>query len=162
MKRFQKLLVPMDFSSAAKNALQVAADLSRRYQSTLALVHVLEPELFSVPESFQLRATTELPQLTNHIAHLLEMMHHDLQSEGVTSAEPVLLQGTAYAEIARLATAGNYDLIVMGAHGRTGPAQAMVGSVAERVMRLSPCAVMTVPESAEQPAQPTADNEPRA
>jgi nucleotide-binding universal stress UspA family protein len=55
-----------------------------------------------------------------------------------------VVNGAPYATILAMAKEGNFDLIAMGTHGRTGVAHLVLGSVAERIVRHSPCAVLTV------------------
>ena len=67
---------------------------------------------------------------------------------GVSAApETEVIVGKPARVIADVARAQGTDLIVMGTHGRTGFAHLMLGSVAERVVRIAPCAVLTVPEA---------------
>jgi nucleotide-binding universal stress UspA family protein len=62
-------------------------------------------------------------------------------------AETALLAGNPFLEIIRYARAHNVDLIVMGTHGRGPIAHMLLGSVAEKVVRKSPCPVLTVREA---------------
>jgi nucleotide-binding universal stress UspA family protein len=162
MKPFHKLLVPVDFSMHSKEVLQVAADLGRRYEASITVVHVCEHQLFSVPESFRLYDPTQLPRMMDHLRQLLENTRHDLRAAAAMSVDTALLQGTPFAEIVRFAQEGNYDLIVMGTHGRTGLAHALLGSVAERVMRVAPCAVLTVRAPVQQDAKPASGERAQA
>ncbi|RMF87095.1 MAG: universal stress protein, partial [Nitrospinota bacterium] len=57
---------------------------------------------------------------------------------------PLVYMGKAYEEIIETAKSHDVDLIVMGTHGRTGLAYVLLGSVAEKVVRLAPCPVLTV------------------
>ena len=59
-------------------------------------------------------------------------------------ARSILLWGVSYDQITRIARSRRADLIVMGTHGRTGVSRFFLGSVAERVIRLVPCPVLTV------------------
>ena len=77
--------------------------------------------------------------------------------------ETVLLSGWAGRNIVDYAREKRIDLIVVGTHGRTGISHAILGSVAETVVRLAPCLVLTVPASllAERSAAPGAPSSPR-
>ena len=66
-----------------------------------------------------------------------------VKAEGI-EAEGVLATGTPYFEIGKAVERHAIDLIVMGTHGRTGMARVLMGSTAERVVRLAPCPVLTV------------------
>jgi nucleotide-binding universal stress UspA family protein len=55
----------------------------------------------------------------------------------------VVAEGPPVSTIVDFAKTGAFDLIVMGTHGRTGMAHALLGSVAERVVRMAPCSVLT-------------------
>jgi K+-sensing histidine kinase KdpD len=73
-----------------------------------------------------------------------------------------LLSGRPAREIVRYARENGVDLIVVGTHGRTGVTRALVGSVAEAVVRLAPCSVLTVPVSAAQAEAPAIEPPPEA
>jgi universal stress protein A len=143
MKPFQKILVPTDFSPVADNSLQMAADLSRRYEAPITLLHVWEPEVFSVPNGPLLFDPSQRLRLVTHFNSLLERARQALTSAGVREVVTAVAEGPSAATIADFAKTGAFDLIVMGTHGRTGLAHALLGSVAERVVRLAPCSVLT-------------------
>ena len=144
MSQFQKILAPFDFSAQSKHALQFAADLARRYEAPITVVHVVDANYFSVPESFLLYTPTQLPQLMAGLEKQLEMIKHELLASNVMTVKSQVVQGTPFAEIVRLAHDDKYDLIVMGTHGRSGIAHALLGSVAERVVRKAHCPVLTI------------------
>ena len=73
---------------------------------------------------------------------LLRCISEDIK--GKISVEAVVVQGVPFTEIIRMAKEYMVDLIVLGTHGRTGLSQAIMGSVAERVVRKSPCPVLTI------------------
>ncbi len=144
MTPFTKILVPVDFSEHSKRALAVAADLARRYEASLGLVHVFQPVLYSVPESYMVYTQDQLPNLLAELEKLLEQAKHDVLAAGALQVTTAVLQGIPHVEVIRAAQEGKYDLIVMGTHGRTGMAHALLGSVAEKVVRKAPCPVLTV------------------
>ncbi|HWM86759.1 MAG TPA: universal stress protein, partial [Kofleriaceae bacterium] len=67
-----------------------------------------------------------------------------LPTEGLREVGTNISQGVPFAEVVREAREGGFDLIVMGTHGRTGLRHALIGSVAEKVVRKAPCPVLTV------------------
>ena len=65
-----------------------------------------------------------------------------------------VMQGTPFAEIVKVARDESYDLIVMGTHGRAGISHALLGSVAERVVRKAHCPVLTIRHPDQKVAHP--------
>jgi len=134
---FRQLLVPIDFSDPSDAALEYARMCGRAFGATLHLMHVLpnaflrpvfaEPRVLEDAAHTQLRNrfTSDDPQRL-HIVTVIER-----------SDEPA-------EEILRYARLNGIDLIVMGTHGRSGMSHLLMGSVAEKVLRTSPCPVMTV------------------
>ena len=86
---------------------------------------------------------TILDDIHSHASDDLEKMLVGLQDEGI-SCEYEARDGSPDQVIVKLARDKKADLIVMGTRGRTGLAHAILGSVAERVIRTAPCPVMTV------------------
>lgn len=144
MKPFRKILVPLDFSAHADHAIEVAADLARRYGASVCLLHTHEPVLYAAPESYLLYSAQQLPVLLAELKTRLDASEKQARAAGATEVTSVLLQGIAFVEIVRHAREGGFDLIVMGTHGRTGIAHALLGSVAEKIVRKAPCPVLTV------------------
>ena len=147
MSSFQKILVAIDFSALHADVLNTAAELCKRFEARATLLHVWEPELFSVPSIHKLYDPTRVPGWNDKLRSMLERARQDMQSQGASQIDIALLEGVPYQEILRFANEGSFDMIVIGTHGRTGLAHAMLGSVAEKVVRLSHCAVMTVHKS---------------
>lgn len=144
MSSFQKILVPIDFSEPTARILHTAAELCRRFEAPATLLHAWEPELFTVPDIYRLYDPTKMPGWHDKLMQRLERARHDMQADGALQIDVALVEGTAYREILRFAREGAFDLIVIGTHGRTGLAHSLLGSVAEKVVRLADCAVMTV------------------
>jgi len=122
----KEILVPTDFSVVSEAAVKVATAMARETGARLHLVHVVPPATDPSLGSEQL---TRFGRLFG---------------QGLV-VEIALLSGRAAREIAKYARDQGVDLIVISTHGRTGVSRALLGSVAEAVVRLSPCFVLTVP-----------------
>ncbi len=145
MIELKKILVPTDFSDYSKFALKYACELAGRFEADLHVLHVLQDLVAMVPEPGM-----AFPLPGDYMAELKESSERAL-SKLIDSAElsdtnvvRETREGPPFLEIIRYAKENNIDLIVMGTHGRTGLAHALLGSVAEKVVRKAPCPVLTV------------------
>lgn len=138
------ILVPIDFSPSAEEAMAWAMDLARRYGASLIVAHVLQPVAWPAsPDGLMLTPTDLLATTRRELDASLERTRASIEAAGI-AAKAELLDGTTAAEIAALARRAGAHLIVMGTHGRTGLQHALLGSVAEKVVRTAPCPVLTV------------------
>jgi nucleotide-binding universal stress UspA family protein len=144
VKPFRKILVPVDFSEQSERALQTAILLARSYEATVSIVHVYEPLAVAVPEGYVLFSETQLQRMFDEFLTALSKLQQSTRGAGVQQVDSKLLHGFAASEIQAFAEQGSYDLIVMGTHGRRGLSHALLGSVAERVLRTAPCPVLIV------------------
>lgn len=138
MPQTQKILVPIDFSEASKRAAVMAADLSRTMGGTVTLLHV-HPERLSFYED---EAGDGAETMKARLNDALDDMAKELAGVDVQTA---LEEGRASDEIVRFAKRWHYDVIVLGSSGHGRIAQALLGSVTERVVRTSSVPVMVVP-----------------
>lgn len=160
MLKINKILYPTDFSNAASHALPFAVGLAEQFDAELHMLHALvlhadDPgnvahrfpnieELYkSMHESAQERLGAAAEE---HASDGLEVHQH--QERGI-AAPGVILDYVEEQDI---------DLVVMGTHGRRGLRRMLLGSVAEEVVRLAPCPVLTVRERAEMQATAKIDN----
>jgi glycine betaine transporter len=147
------ILVPTDFSAGSVAAVEYALALAQRSGAEIVLVHVMEPTVYSV--DFALTYPDISSEVRQGAIESLRQLSEDARSRGVR-AEHALVAGTPFVEIGKVAAERKADLIVMGTHGRTGLAHAVLGSTAERVVRFGPCPVLTVkavpPDTREAPA----------
>jgi nucleotide-binding universal stress UspA family protein len=144
MTSFRKILVPVDFSEHSDLALQTAAMLSRNHEAALTIVYVNEPLLLAVPEGYTIFTEAQLSRMFDGFQQRLEAAKRAATAAGALSVQALMLHGFADGEIQRFAADGNFDLIVMGTHGRRGLSHALLGSVAEHVVRTAPCPVLSV------------------
>lgn len=141
---FKKILVPVDFSESSTLALDTAVALAKDYDASLTIVHVYEPLAIALPEGYQLFSEEQLNQMFAEFQRELAQQRKRAESAGALRVDTELLHGFAVGEIQNFAEQCKFDLIVMGTHGRRGLSHALLGSVAERVVRLAPCPVLTV------------------
>jgi universal stress protein A len=141
MATFSRILVPVDYSEPSDAALRLAADLSRPFDGRLLVLHLLAIEVFALAEypvltSDVTSVEAERERLRAHVAKVL--------GAGAPPYEVVVTWGSPYLQIVDHAIACAADLIVLGTHGRTGLKHVLLGSVAEKTVRLAPCPVLTV------------------
>ncbi len=138
-----RILVPTDFSAHSREAQAWAADLARRYQASITLLHVYQP-LNYLPEGYVQPSASLLADVELALGHALDDARKQLELTPGLHVDTALVQGVPFAEVVQFAREGSYDLIVAGTHGRTGLRHALLGSVAERIVRKAPCPVLTV------------------
>lgn len=148
MADFRVIVVPYDFSGHARAALAEAADLARRLESKLHLVHIVLSPTYAYGFAYSPEAAAVVPPID--MSEVRESARTALQevAKGVDvkgEVECHVAEGVSIAETLceKVRELGG-DLIVMGTHGRTGLAHAFLGSVAERTLRTAPCPVLTV------------------
>ena len=140
--RLERILLPTDFSEPALAAARYAFGLARRFGATVCLLHVIEdPVVYLPPFDHQAIPTKDEMEAFAQTA-LAEWVLPDGAEE--CPIERRYRHGTPFVQIIHEAREQSVDLIVLGTHGRGGVAHLLMGSVAERVVRKSPCPVMTV------------------
>ncbi len=137
-----------DFSDPSKHALDTALDVAKRLDATVIyLLHVDETiERFAAATDAEARFAVEYARLQDEARALVTKLAHESESKVGIAVKPEFRVGSAYAEVVAFAGEVKADLIVVGTHGRTGLKRAIMGSVAERVVRHAPCSVLTVKE----------------
>src|SRR5512140_2197526 len=123
---WKKVCCPVDFSRESRAALEVAVDLCRRLGAELTILHVEEPD--------------RADRAAENDAWL-----EDAARAGVT-VRAAATPGDPKVAIAEWTDRNGFDAIVMGTHGWTGRAHALVGSVAESTLRRASCPVMVIHE----------------
>jgi nucleotide-binding universal stress UspA family protein len=137
-----KILVALDFGDASREALVQARALSHQAGGVLAACHVL-PSLADLSAFFPERALQNVEDTAPEDARVRKQLQEHARAElGLELTEVFVERGAAYAEIVRRAEEWGADRIVIGSHGRTGLARAVLGSVAERVVEHASCSVL--------------------
>jgi nucleotide-binding universal stress UspA family protein len=142
MNMFKHILVPTDFSPSSAAALELALDLATQLDAELTLLHVWE-----IPVYPYLELMMSTAEMTNSVekaaSECLETKLKEIQSR-LPRAKSSLRMGLPWQQIVEAIKESKADLLVMGTHGRRGFAHALMGSVAEKLVRLSPVPVLTV------------------
>lgn len=138
----EHFLVPVDFSEYSDHALDYALSLASQLQSRLTLLHVIQPlmvggaDIGMVPYAYA-------QQLEEETRESMQKCLDRINAAGL-KGEGMVVHGVPWQEIVDMAKNRHNDLIIMGTHGRTGIKHVLLGSVAEKVVRLAPCPVLVV------------------
>jgi nucleotide-binding universal stress UspA family protein len=148
-KTFKRILVPVDFSPCSRLALERASDLANSLGASIDLLHVWQPPPVVAPETM-VGTGVNNPGMVQIAKQQAEAAMGDFvkraRDSGARIESARVEPGDPARTIVDEADRGDYDLIAMGTHGRTGLAHLLLGSVAEKVVRRSSRPVMTVRE----------------
>jgi nucleotide-binding universal stress UspA family protein len=137
----QHFLVPIDFSTYAEQALDYAVTLAKQLQARVTLLHVIQPPLIAGADMGVWPSPAFVEELEAAVTRDLEGYLARVTAAGL-AGEIAVVHGVPSQEILDIAKARQVDLIIMGTHGRTGLPHILLGSVAEKVVRLAPCPVL--------------------
>jgi nucleotide-binding universal stress UspA family protein len=158
MVKIRNILCPTDFSEFSDWALGLALPLARWYHAEVAVMHVV-PRVLMHPEYFPYMQEPVLPASSVREQALEELGRfvQKARAAGI-SAEVRLEEGDSVEEILECASGLPADMLVMGTHGRRGFERLVLGSVTEKILRKTPCPVLTVsnaPHCLGTPEKPT-------
>ncbi len=142
----KKILVPTDFSDQASYAFEVAVSIARKSgNAEVHLYHVIEvpdyPEITDIIAYQALGSTNVLEEIDKKLAQTAECeMCDDIEVSYSVDFD------TPYEKISGKAATEQFDLIVIGSHGRQGINRILVGSTTEKVIQHAPCLVLTIKE----------------
>lgn len=143
MISIKNILCPIDYSVYSEKALKYAIEFAEKYNAKLYLMHVLDIRIYDItdPELYNVNVIDK-----ETINKLRERLHKCISEDTRKNieVETIVIEGVPFAEIIKKARECKVDLIVLGTHGRTGLSHAIMGSVAEKVVRKAPCPVLTI------------------
>lgn len=150
---FQRILVPVDFSPCSDEAFRVACQMARLCNGSMTVIHVIDTGalaafnrlgLLAVPSE----AAAQRRRLRHHARVNVRRLEESEQAKGV-ALKRIIVEGSPFVEIAKIARMDKVDLVVMGSYGgRSGSVDKIFfGSTAEKVVRTAGCPVLTVPLS---------------
>ena len=139
--KFERILVPIDFSEHSEKAFQKAVEFGRAFGAELILVHIVEQIIYPGDWMYLPVSTSDLAaERREVVAAKLKALS---AGTDVRATEIVRL-GRAWQEIVEIAKERRADLVILATHGYTGLRHVLLGSVAEKVVRHAPCLVLTV------------------
>jgi nucleotide-binding universal stress UspA family protein len=141
---FYRIVVPTDFSGCSEEAWALAQRIAQALGSEIVLLHVfVEPPIYGDPPVPLDTRWQVVEDMRKWVEQELRKWAGAARERGV-SARTFVRTGSPYQEIVDHVTDERADLVVMGTHGRGGMSRMLLGSVADRVIRLAPCPVLTV------------------
>jgi nucleotide-binding universal stress UspA family protein len=139
---FKRIVVATDFSETSHRALELGLEIAQKFDAELILVHSWEAPSYSYGGGVFLPVDLVTPIEQAAVAQL-ERALTALQLR-MPRATSMLRTGPAWEEVLAAAAQLQADLLVLGTHGRRGMSRALLGSVAEKVVRIAPIPVLTV------------------
>ncbi|HLG22563.1 MAG TPA: universal stress protein [Candidatus Manganitrophaceae bacterium] len=145
MALYRKILVPVDFSPCSREAYRVGTEMAKQFGAELWILHVIDSRVIEpLAEASGKRAE----ELTKELNKKARSQFRSFLSGLPTGpgAHRMIVVGAPFHEIVKTTRKEEVDLIVMGRYGGTGELEKILfGSTAERVVRVAPCAVLSVP-----------------
>jgi nucleotide-binding universal stress UspA family protein len=153
MLPWKRILWPTDFSEPAYEGLRIATELATQFSSEILLVHVVAP----IPTMAGASAPTgfHIPTVLEELQESAQKSLEDIRQAKIPAGIQVrtfVVHGNPAHEIVQLAAQEKADIIVIPTHGESGWQRFVFGSVAEKVVRLADCPVLTIraPEPEEE------------
>ncbi|HYF47881.1 MAG TPA: universal stress protein [Planctomycetota bacterium] len=146
MISFKKIVLTTDLSDNANVAAPYAVELAKKWGGQISLVHVVEDVVYYANPA----ATEGIVPVEWMVANRkdremqLKLRAEELAKKDGVTVKDVLLQGHAANAVVDYLKKEKADCVVIATHGRTGLSHLIMGSVAERIVRLSPCPVLSI------------------
>lgn len=142
-----RILIPVDFSPAGESAIEYGAFLANVFRADLLLMHSLEGVNSYPPSWFEgENRGSDKGFIQTKVSEKLNEIAEGITKKYGVSVKHILTTGKPASKIAEIVVEQDLDLIVMGTHGVSGFEELFMGSTAHRVVNLSPCPVITIPE----------------
>lgn len=142
MASWKKLCCAVDFSELSRAAMREAAELARRFDGALELLHVHLPPPAAGPDFIPPPDFVEIASA--ELEGTMAAWQEEAERVVGRAVHATVLPGSPAEEIVRFTRERGHDLLVVGTHGRRGVQRLLLGSVAERVVREAPCSVLVV------------------
>ncbi len=145
MLPWKKILWPTDFSDASYEALRIADSLASHFSAELVLVHVIPPVplIPGYDAPVGVASASYFEEIESTARESLDKVTVERVSDVVASRK-VIVHGNPADEVVRTAAEYKADIIVIATHGLTGWRRFIFGSVAEKVIRMASCPVLTI------------------
>ncbi len=143
MLSMRQILVPVDFTETSENALAYAVEVARKFEAPITVLHAYQIPVYGFPEGAYITTADVASQLSTAAQTRLDSMVASHKVSGVPMTS-TLRDGVPWEEVNAVAQEIEADLIIIGTHGRRGLARALLGSVAENVIRTAKIPVLVI------------------
>ena len=146
---YDNILIPTDGSTVAENAVDHALELADRFGASVHALYVVDTDAMDLSlgteqvERIKSGKYRDMPELQAEANSATKMVAEKAADRGIDCTEAVAA-GRPHREIASYASENGIDLIVIGSHGRSGVKRVLLGSVTERVLRMTDIPVLVV------------------
>lgn len=159
MRKFERVLCPVDFSEFSARAYDYAYSLARHYKGKLFLEHVIEPLTLAYPDAGFPESIVKIDDEFRSDASKRLREFAPLHARNGLRTEYIVQEGVITDALLGSAASLAIDLIVMGTHGRQGLDRLAMGSVTEKVLRKANCPVLVVRKPAHDFVSPDSPRE---
>ena len=139
----KEILVPIDFTATSEHALDYAVDFAKTVGAKITVLHAYELPIYGFPDGALVASADVASRILSGAQAGLQAAIEKRKASGV-ELRAVLRDGPPSEEIAAVAKESKADLVILGTHGRSGLRRAIMGSVAEEVIRACECPVLTI------------------
>ena len=143
MLTIKHVLVPIDFTETSERALDFAMELAQKFGADITVMHAYQIPVYGFPDGAFITGADVAAQISSAAQERLNAAVAARKDKGV-QLSAILRDGVAWEEVDSIAKETKADLIVIGTHGRRGLARALLGSVAENIIRTTPLPVLTI------------------
>lgn len=143
MSDLRRILVPTDFTETSEHALDWALSLAERLGASVTVMHSYEIPIAGFPDGAMIATPEIATRIADASQQALAKTVERRREKGIP-LDSILREGVAWEEINAVADSIDADLVVIGTHGRRGLARALLGSVAENVVRTARRPIVTI------------------
>ncbi len=138
---FKKILCPVDFSGTSLKAANNAMNFASEIKAEITFIHIIDVKIVQGMGDISGGGITDLNFLVEEEKPVLNKLKEKCEKKGI-KVKTVLTHGEPTSVILKTIKEGDYDLIIMGTHGKTGLTRLALGSVAESIVRKSDVPVL--------------------
>lgn len=143
MLTIRTILVPVDFTETSDRAFDYAVSMAARFEASVVAMHAYEIPVYGFPDGALIASSDVATRIASAAEQALDRLVEARQNKGA-KVSGLLRTGVAYDLANTVAEEIDADLIVIGTHGRKGLARALLGSVAENVIRTAKRPVLVI------------------
>jgi universal stress protein A len=152
--KLRHILVPVDLSETSRQALDYAVEIGAKFEARIVLLYAIDlSQLITASQAYATLPPAVVEEQRRAARATLAAFAERAKKRGLR-ARVLVEEGSPYGVIVDAARRLKADVIIMTTHGRTGVKRALMGSVAETVLRHAPCPVLTVRPAPRKPRPP--------